>query len=85
MRMFLSSVDYFEAYLTNNGDPDQTAPASIHVLMINNKQSLSNAVILLAFKCIVLIKVSWCNMIQLLSKKITQCVQLLPVSKQDQS
>ena len=48
----------FEASSTNRVDPDQTAPVAVRsvsklfasILMLTNKQTFSDAVILLAFK-----------------------------------
>ena len=52
--MYLLSVETFQASLTNSVDPDQTSSliwihAVASILMFNNKQTLSNVVILLAF------------------------------------
>ena len=48
--MFLLSPETFETSLTNSVDPDQTAPTLLaSILMLNNKQTLSNVAILLGF------------------------------------
>ena len=54
--------------------------------MLNNKQTLSNVVILLAFKSLKILSLLRCygTMIQLPSNKITPHSQLLPLSKVDQ-
>ena len=56
--------------------------------MLNNKQTLSNEVILLAFKILIITVLTircYGTMIQLSSNKITPQFQLLPMSKIDQS
>ena len=54
---FCCLLKHFEASLTNSVDQDQTAPIGAEgqsklfasILVLNNKQTLSNVVILLAF------------------------------------
>ena len=78
--MFLSSTKIFDASQTNSVDPDQTAPRSTlfaPILMLNKKQTLSNVVILLAFKfkyCLLLR--CYGTIIQLSSNKTTPRFQL---------
>ena len=58
---FCCLLKHFEASLTNSVDPDQTAPIGAvcsgstlfaSILKLNNKQTLLNVVILLAFNSI---------------------------------
>ena len=65
--MLLASVEIFEASSTNSVDPDQTAPVRAvrsgstlftSILMLTNKQTFSDVVILLAFSGLIISYVS---------------------------